>query len=188
MNEKPFWEMSRLEMKYFSRYQQTPNNNLKKKRNITSLHPTRSEIVKTQEKLRPLRTIPKDPTEVIELVGYKPSEYKAFHPSTTFRGLTAPTQYGSREIFKDFHTRPQITKKFNGTATLSVPIKKFESILKDNEKEEKNLKSPIHLLLFDESIQSREEIDPWGYTSDEKVDLPEKKLKGIKLKVSKIQK
>lgn len=202
-DEKPYWEMSRLTLDNLGKYDQLYKDQKQRLRTSatrrsqkrtepqpyrykpsTAMTRTTPPVVMTAETMQREREYP---TDKIELVGYKPSEYKAYRPPTTLRGRTAPVEHGSRDIFKDFHTPIQITHKFQGAPILSVPIKRQKQPARSrsiNTKRTRNLTDPITTILFEESVGQNEVIDPWGYAADEEVVIPEKTFHGIKLKVS----
>ncbi|EAY09177.1 hypothetical protein TVAG_363920 [Trichomonas vaginalis G3] len=161
---------------------------------MTTCTTKRSPHQRSQQKTRAPSQKPPQPkpdVEDIELVGYKPSEYRAFRQPTPLRGRTAPVEHGSRDIFKDHHTPIQITKKFSGDPILSVPIRKSkQQIVKRSILEpmkERDPSVPIHEFLFEESIDPHENIDPWGYTAGEKINHPEAEVGGIKIKISRLE-
>ena len=199
---KPYWEMSRIKLEGIGRFDRLYQEQKKRlsttkvrNRATTSLQkkPRKHILPKTsaiQTRPRPMTKV--DEIGEIELVGYKPSEYKAYRKQEPLRGRTAPAEFGSRDTFKDCHTPIQVTKRFQGDPILSVPIKNtpFNVVSRQVPKKRKlpkrELAAPIHDVLFEESIDTHENIDPWGYSSNEKVDCPEVTLHGIHLKVSRL--
>lgn len=185
---KPYWTMSRLDLGNYGRYDwlykhPSPQPRIK----------TQSQIGKTAKSLKPLHKSKQsaDPAEEIERIGFKLSEYKSIPRRPPLRGCTAPSESGRIDTFKDMHTPIQITKKFNGSPIISVPIASslqtptFPHRLLNNRRSTNNNELlPIHEVLFEESIDPHEEIDPWGYSRDEKVVVPDKNFHGIKLTVS----
>ena len=200
MNQgKPYWEMSRLSMEGMGRFDRLYKD--QKKRILSSKAKARNNVVSSSYK--PI-SIPKkveygqpklkqkiDDIGEIELVGYKPSEYKAFRSQQPLRGRTAPSECGCRDIFKDCHTPIQVTKRFQGDPILSVPIRRTpvtSSLSKSSslKKEKAKRDLPIHEVLFEESVEQRENLDPMGYSANETVNCPEITMHGIKLKVSRL--
>jgi len=186
MSAKPYWEMSRVEIANLGRFDWFYKN--QKTRATTSESKPQNEK-RIGSSIKPQRKPERNnPLDVIEHVGYKPSEYKAIPPPVPLRGLTAPAEHGKRDIFKDLHTPIQVTKKFMGAPVLSVPIRgKPESQIAKTVVHKRALNQPIHDVLFDESVDQKEIIDPWGFTPQEKVDVPETVFKGIKLRVSRMK-
>lgn len=188
---KPYWEMSRIKLEGLGRFDRLYKE--QKQRIMTSATKNRNSDRMGSRKNHAITQKPPPPrpdVEDIELVGYKPSEYRAFRQQTPLRGRTAPVEHGSRDVFKDHHTPIQITKKFSGDPILSVPIRRSRpqvvkrSILEPMKDRDQSV--PIHEFLFEESIDPRENIDPWGYTAGEKIDQPEVDIGGIKIKVSRL--
>ena len=187
---KPYWTMSRLDIKNFGRYDwlykhPAPQPKIKPRTSMP-----KPQKIKTTSMLKSFKDA--DPTDEIELVGYKPTEYKSIPSRPPLRGCTAPVECGRRDIFTDMHTPIQVTKKFNGSPIISVPIANTtrrvnvsSSILKQK-KQEEDESAPIHDILFEESIDLHEDIDPWGFSRDEKVVAPDKDFHGIKLTVSRL--
>ena len=202
-SDKPYWEMSRITMEGLGRFDRLYKDQKKriyttkfKHRATTSLNktPKKTHILPqaTTPKLREKKSPKIDEIGEIEHVGFKPSEYKAYPKQEPLRGRTAPAEFGSRDIFKDCHTPIQVTKRFQGDPILSVPIKNtpFNVAPKEPPKKRelprRKLAEPIHDVLFEESVDQHENIDPWGYSSNEKVVCPEINLRGIHLKVSRL--
>lgn len=187
---KPYWTMSRLDIKNFGRYDwlykhPAPQPKIKPR---TSL----AKPQKTKKSALPKSFQDMDPADEIELVGYKPTEYKSIPCRPPLRGCTAPTQSGRKDIFNDMHTPIQVTKRFNGSPIISVPIASVTRRNNNSHNISKTRKpnddesAPIHDILFEESIDLHEDIDPWGFSRDEKVVAPDKSFHGIKLTVSRL--
>lgn len=199
---KPYWEMSRISLDGLGRYDRIFKE--QKKRLLTQKAKTRNSTSTQKTKKPEFAPTPKPTTTIgkrhqkvddigeIELVGYKPSEYKAVRKQEPLRGRTAPAEFGCRDTFKDCHTPIQITKRFQGDPILSVPIrnKPFTSISETPKVRTRSMKRdvavPIFDSLFDESIDQHENIDPWGYASNEKVVCKEVNINGVKIKVSRL--
>ena len=191
MESKPYWPMSRLDLPGMNRYDWIYKSPPPKV-------PHRARTAFSNVKLRaskpePPKPPPKDPTEVMELVCYKPSEYRALPARPPLRGGTVPTEKGSRDLFKDLHAPIQITKRFYGDPILSVPIKTSSRASRSptlnptrRSTAKKTREMPIHEVLFEESINPHEDIDPWGFSRDEEVDMSEVMFHGIKLNVSRL--
>jgi hypothetical protein len=45
---------------------------------------------------------------------------------------------------------------------------------------------PIHEVLFEESVDPHEDIDPWGFSRNEKVAAPDATFHGVRLTVSRL--
>lgn len=187
---KPYWTMSQLDIKNFGRYDwlykhPAPQPKIKPKAPLTKQQKLRAATV--------TKSFKEDPADEIELVGYKPTEYKSIPSRPPLRGCTAPVECGRRDIFTDMHTPIQITKKFTGSPIISVPIANTtrrnvtsRSIPKPKQQTEDE-SAPIHDVLFEESIDPHEDIDPWGFSRDEKVVAPDKNFHGMKLTVSRLR-
>jgi hypothetical protein len=195
MQEKPYWTMSRLDLPRFQRfdwlYNSPPpkvssNSVVSSKRKQKSAESPLTSATCTARGSKPDVT-------VIELVGYKPSEYQAAPQRPPLRGATVPWEHGRRDAFRDMHTPVQITQKYNGGPILSVPIRRmpipgrisresFASLGSSASKAE----VPIHEVLFEESVDPHEDIDPWGYSRNEKVVAPDATFRGVRLTVSRL--
>jgi hypothetical protein len=46
--------------------------------------------------------------------------------------------------------------------------------------------APIHEVLFEESVDNREDIDPWGFSRNEKPVVHESVFRGIPLRASRL--
>lgn len=185
MNGKPYWTMSRVEVPGIGRYDwlyKQPPPKIPRKPKTAAIKKPKSPPEPTQSA----------PGEQVELVGYKPSEYRAVPSRAPLRGTTAPAEFGRRDIFADMHTPIQVTKKYNGSPILSVPIQSYSRLSKTRSRSIKPRNSfneesaEIHDVLFEESVDPHEDIDPWGFSRDEKVEAPDKVLHGIKLTVSRL--
>ena len=200
---KPYWEMSRLQIDNLGKYDRLfKDQKLRISKCKTREQERVQKALKFQQKQKELQKemlneLQKftDPSENIELVGYKPSEYRAYRTPSILRGMTAPIEHGSRDAFKDYNTPIQIHKKFSGSPILSVPLRSSNKSTSRNNsssllppKRKRKLAGSIHEVLFEESIKHHEAIDPWGYSIDEKVVCPEIVFHGIKLKVSSMEK
>ncbi|OHS94349.1 hypothetical protein TRFO_11212 [Tritrichomonas foetus] len=187
-DSKPYWTMSRLDLQSFGRYDwlyrhPAPQPKIKPKTALAKKQqpPSTSQTMKST-----------DPADDIELVGYKPSEYKSVPVRPPLRGMTAPVENGRRDVFNDMHTPIQITKRFNGSPIISVPISNTtrktipRRLLKSRRENEEDVALPIHDVLFEESVDPHEDIDPWGFSRDEKVVAPDKTFHGMKLTVSRL--
>jgi hypothetical protein len=91
------------------------------------------------------------------------------------------------------HTPVQVTHRFNGGPILSVPItpqprpaRLLSSSLGSAIRTTRKPETPIHEVLFEESVQPREDIDPWGYSRNETVVRPDAVFRGLKLTVSRL--
>lgn len=190
MESKPYWPMSRLDLPGLNRYDWIYKSPPPKV-------PPRTRTAFSNVKLRASKPEPpkppQDPIEVMELVDYKPSEYRALPARPPLRGGTVPVEKGSRDLFKDLHAPIQITKRFYGDPILSVPIKSSSRSTRDHplnvtrrSTAKKPREVPIHEVLFEESINHHEDIDPWGFSRNEDVDMSDIMFHGIKLNVSRL--
>jgi hypothetical protein len=180
----PYWTMSRLELPPLGRfdwlYKQPPPK-----------LPRRSA---SRQVIQPIERSPTNEI-VFERVGYRPSEYLAVPRREPLRGLTAPDEHGIRGAFADLRTPLQITKKFNGDPILSVPIQTSSITARTTPPvvRKRELSKPtetqagIHEVLFEESVDPHEEIDPWGFSRNEKVVVHEGVFRGIPLTVSRLR-
>jgi hypothetical protein len=112
LDEKPYWEMSRLELDHLGLfdwlYKKPPPK-----------MPRRPPLRAPEPASTPRRF---DPADAIELVGYKPSEYRSLPQREPLRSLKPPSECGAPGAFVDMRTPVQITQKFSGDPILSTPI------------------------------------------------------------------
>ena len=198
---KPYWETSRLELKSMRKYEWLYKTNPPRVRTAirSSLATGKPEKVVIHTRPRTLKPeIPptppvqsSSPYDEIELIGYRPTNYTAVPKRSALRGMTAPAEYGRRDIFQDCHTPIQITHRFSGDPILSIPIeakKQPKKITRRSvqSKQQSEFNIPIHEYLFEESVDPHEDIDPWGYTRDEEIPTSGITIKGMKLNVSRL--
>jgi hypothetical protein len=189
MEEKPYWPMSRLDLPRMNKFDWLFKS--------TQPHPSPSVLEKAKKPKPPTPTPqprPDPDLTIIEHVGFKPSEYQAAPQRPPLRGSTGPWERGPRKGFRDLHTPIQVTHKFNGGSILSVPLKEIKTSRRTHTPPQLAKRSetpkvrhvPIHQVLYEESVCQREEIDPWGYSRNEKVVAPDAVFQGVRLTVSRL--
>ena len=196
-DSRPFWEMSQIDINQFGRYDWLYRHPAPQPKIILS----DSQLKKIQKSIDPppkKSNEYKDPADNIELVGYKPSEYKFLPTRPPLKsGRKVYDDFNNHnnikfDAFKDMHTPIQVTKRFSGSPIISVPItsglrsRKTTSRKSTSRSKRSENALPIHDVLFEESINPREDIDPWGYSRDEKVDK-QITFHGMKLGVSRLR-
>lgn len=199
----PYWEISRLNIEGLGKYdrflrdQKIRISRCKTREQEKNQKIARDRMKEKELQIKVLRESRKftDPSEKIELVGHRHSEYRAYRAPPALRGMAPPTECGSKDVFRDYNTPIQVHMKFSGNPILSVPLKSASRLAAIENaasslplKKKKKLANSIHNILFEESIKHHEFIDPWGHSMDERVFCPEIVFHGIKLKVSNMEK
>jgi hypothetical protein len=177
----PYWTMSRLDLPHLARFEWLYKQPPPKK-------PPRSASHRPPPPSAPI-------SPLFVHVGFRPSEYRSVPRRAPLRGLTAPDEHGHRGAFNDLHTSTQITKKFFGDAIFSVPLQKYSVAAGPMAPEtrtrsvpaDRGNTAPIHEVLFEESVDSREDIDPWGFSRSEKVVVHGADFHGIPLAASRLR-
>jgi hypothetical protein len=112
LDDKPYWEMSRLELDRLGVFD--------------CLYKESRPKMPRRPRLRAPEPAPTsrrfDPADAIELVGYKPSEYRSLPQREPLRGAKPPAERGAAGAFADMRTPVRITQKFSGDRLLSAPI------------------------------------------------------------------
>jgi hypothetical protein len=185
---KPYWSASRIDLPYMGRYDWLYNQPQPRIDALKGLY--------TAQHCRRKPPPPPSPQDIFEFehVGCRPSEYRSIPFREPLRGMTAPAEGGRRDIFRDLHTPVQITQRFSGDRIFSVPLR-LSTVAKKKRRGRPSTQlrsvqrslAPIHEVLFEESVDPHEEIDPWGFSRNEQVVAPDQVFRGIRLTVSRLR-